>query len=242
MPKFFVDREQIRGGKVIINGDNFHHISKVLRAGIGDDIVVSDSQGFDYVCEINGIYSEHLTARIEDFTKNPCEPNVKITIFQSIPKFDKMESLIQKCVELGVHKIVPVSSERCIAKLDEYSEPKKILRWRRISESAAKQCGRGLIPEVVNVVTFSEALELSKEFDTNIFAYEKENDTAIKDLHLQTKDSIGVFIGPEGGYSDEEYELAKKAGLSSVTLGKRILRTETAGMYIVSILMYILES
>lgn len=240
MPKFFVENAEIQENEcqVQLFGENEKHIKTVLRAKIGEEITVCDGAGMDYLCEIVSL-EDGVTAKILE--KMPCEaePKTQITLYQGLPKADKMELIIQKCVELGVVKIVPVATTRAIVKLDK-KENKKIERWQKIAEAAAKQSGRGIIPQMgERVLTFAQAVQEAKALDLAIIPYEKEQE---QDLHTIVKQfsgqSIGIFIGPEGGFAEEEITLAQQNGVQPVTLGKRILRTETAGMTTVAILLY----
>ncbi len=241
MPKFFVKPESIKDHKIVLDGENAKHIGSVLRAKIGEKIVVGDGQGRDYECEIESIDKKEVIAKIVDIFSNDNEPKVKITLYQGLPKADKMELVIQKCIEIGVDKIVPVKTEHTVVKLDG-KEDKKIQRWNKIAEAAAKQCGRGKIPVVENVMSFKEAIESVKKLDSSIIPYENEKDFKIKAFAREFKgESIGIFIGPEGGFSESEIKYAIENGVMPVTLGKRILRTETAGLVATVILLYELE-
>ncbi len=241
MPKFFVSKENISDHTVIIDRENARHISNVLRAKIGDNITVCDGEGMDYTCEITDIEKNKITAKITDIFSNNAEAEIKITLFQALPKSDKMELVIQKCIEIGVDEITPVAAEHCVVNL-KGKEDKKIQRWNKIAEAAAKQCGRGKIPRVNNVLTFKAAIEQAKSLDSAIIPYEKERENTLKTFAKGFKGkTIGIFIGPEGGFSNSEISLARENGISSVTLGKRILRTETAGLVASVILLYELE-
>lgn len=240
MPKFFVENTEIQENEcqVQLSGENEKHIKTVLRAKIGEEITVCDGAGMDYLCEIVSL-EDGVTAKILQKMPSEAEPKTQITLYQGLPKADKMELIIQKCVELGVVKIVPVATTRAIVKLDK-KESKKIERWQKIAEAAAKQSGRGIIPQMgERVLTFAQAVQEAKALDLAIIPYEKEQE---QDLHTIVKQfsgqSIGIFIGPEGGFAEEEIALAQQNGVQSVTLGKRILRTETAGMTTVAILLY----
>lgn len=243
MPKFFVSKENISDHTIILDGDNARHISSVLRAKTGEEITVCDGEGIDYTCEITEIDKNKITAKITDIFSNNAEPDIKITLFQALPKSDKMELVIQKCIEIGIDSIVPVATEHCVVNL-KGKEDKKIQRWNKIAEAAAKQCGRGKIPQVHNVMSFKDAILKSKELDTALIPYEKEKENSLKCFCESSKGmvcTIGIFIGPEGGFSNEEIDFAISNGVKSVTLGKRILRTETAGLVTSVILLYELE-
>lgn len=241
MAKFFIEKNQINGENIYINGENANHILNVLRYKIGDKIEISACDGFDYICEINNIENLNITAKIIDCFGNDSEPKTLITLYQGIPKGEKMEFLIQKCVEIGIFEIIPVNTERTIVKLSG-KEEKKLNRWNKISESAAKQSRRGIIPEIKNIISFKDAIEISKQNDINFIPYEKENQKSIKDFIKNFNGKkIGIFIGPEGGFTENEIDLAIKNNIYPISLGKRILRTETAGMVTTAILLYEME-
>lgn len=238
MPKFFVEPHQIKENLIQVIGEDAKHIKTVLRSREGEEITLCDGLGTDYFCRIASL-EEGVT--VEILSSEPCrsEPKTKITLYQGLPKADKMELIIQKCVELGVDRIVAVSAERCIAKLDK-KEEKKLERWQKIAEAAAKQSGRGKIPEIApKVLRFSQALAEAKTLAGAIIPYEKEENRGLRSfVEGFSGEEIGVFIGPEGGFAEEEIQAAMDAGILPVTLGKRILRTETAGMTTIAILLY----
>ncbi len=241
MPKFFVSKENINDHIITLEGDNAKHIGNVLRAKIGDKITVCDGEGRDYECEIEEITKGSVAAKITDIFSNNNEPSIKITLYQGLPKADKMELVIQKCIEIGIDRIVPVKTEHTVVKL-EGKEEKKLQRWNKIAEAAAKQCGRGKIPRVCGIMSFKDAVIEAAGLDSAIIPYEKERDNSLKSFAKEFRgESIGIFIGPEGGFSEEEISFAKERGISSVTLGRRILRTETAGLVASVILLYELE-
>lgn len=241
MPKFFVNSENINDHTITLEGENAKHIGSVLRAKTGDIITVCDGEGRDYECEITEITKKAVIAKITDIFTNDNEPDIKLTLYQALPKADKMELVIQKCIEIGVDRIVPVKTEHAVVKL-EGKEEKKLQRWNKIAEAAAKQCGRGKIPVVDRVMTFKESINEAISLDSAIIPYEKEKENSLKTFAKGFKGkSIGIFIGPEGGFSNEEIDFAISNGVKSVTLGKRILRTETAGLVTSVILLYELE-
>ncbi len=241
MPKFFVKSENIDDHTITLENDNARHIGSVLRSKVGDIITVCDGKGRDYECEITDISKGRVTAKIVDIFTNNNEPELKITLYQALPKSDKMELVIQKCIEIGVDRIVPVKTEHTVVKLDG-KEDKKLARWNKIAEAAAKQSGRGKIPRVENIMDFKSAIDEAVGLDGAVIPYEKEGKNTLKSyVKSFSGKTIGIFIGPEGGFSQGEIEYALSRGILSVTLGKRILRTETAGLVASVILLYELE-
>jgi 16S rRNA (uracil1498-N3)-methyltransferase len=219
-------------------------MKNVLRMKKGEHILISDGMDREYECEIIKLDSEAVEAKIIDVFGSAAELPTKITLFQGLPKSDKMELIVQKAVELGVYEVVPVVTRRTVVKLDEKKARKKVERWNTIALSAAKQAKRGRIPEVRPLMTLKEAFSYSQEFDASIIPYEdaKGIGHSRQVLHdLKGSSHIGIFIGPEGGFEESEIEEAKKLGITPITLGKRILRTETAGMAVLSILMFEME-
>ncbi len=244
MYRFFVAEENRSGETILITGDDVNHIRNVLRMSVGDRVVVSCGKGMDYECEIAEIRNQEISLRVLKETPAVSELPVEIILFQALPKKDKMELIIQKAVELGASEIVPVRTRRCVVKLDEKREAKKLVRWQTIAESAAKQSGRGRIPCVHPVQTFSQALQKARELDMVLIPYELCQDMAASVAVMKEaagKGKIGIFIGPEGGFERGEVEAAVEQGALPVSLGKRILRTETAGLAVLSILMFLIE-
>lgn len=241
MPKFFVDKNNIGEKNIEITGDDAKHISTVLRAKVDDEIIICDGYGTDYLCRLIGINKKQILAKIIKKYENNNEPDLKITLYQGLPKGDKMDLVIQKCIEIGVDRIIPVITDNTVVKIGEKAE-KKYIRWNKIAESAAKQCGRGKIPRVDKILYFKDAVMSSKTLDNAIIPYENEKKTSIKEFVKSFNGkSLGVFIGPEGGFSENEINLCRENNISSVSLGKRILRTETAGLVTSVILLYELE-
>lgn len=234
MPKFFTSKKFVTDSSLKIEGEDVGHISRVLRMSAGDEISVCDGEGFDYDAKITEINKDFVSADILRKYESKSEPSLKVTLFQSLPKQGKMEYIIQKNVELGVFEIVPVYTERCVVKPTDKTE-----RWNKVSLSAAKQSGRGIVPEIKDTVSFSEALSVMSGFDLAIMPYECETDVSLKDV-LKNKGykNVAVLIGPEGGFSEYEVQKAKEYGIKTVTLGKRILRTETAGQAVLPVVMY----
>lgn len=241
MPKFFINKNDISSGQIRLSGEDEKHIRTVLRAREGEELTLCDGEGMDYQCRIASLEGGVL---LDILSQAVCEtePKVKITLYQGLPKADKMELIIQKCVELGVDRIVAVSTERAIVKLDK-KEAKKLERWQKIAEAAAKQSGRGKIPEIgQQVLKFKDAVAEAKALDGAIIPYEKEQERGLRQFVQEFKgETIGVFIGPEGGFAEEEIALAQENGVTPITLGRRILRTETAGMTTTAILLYELD-
>ena len=244
MYKFFVEPSAVVEHQIMITGDDVNHIKNVLRMQKAEQVYVSVGDECEYLCEIAELEDEQVLLNILDMYKSARELKSKITLFQCLPKGDKMETIIQKAVELGAYRIVPVMSSRVIVKLDEKKAKKKVERWNAISESAAKQSKRNVIPEVLTPVSFKEAIAMAGDLEGTIIPYENAKGIAgaratIEDI--KSCGSIGVLIGPEGGFSQEEVELATSAGVIPITLGNRILRTETAGLCALSILMFAIE-
>lgn len=244
MYRFFVPIENVEGERIRITGDDVNHARNVLRMSVGEKVVVSCGQGVDYYCIIDYIRENQIDLRIEEEKAVVTELPVAITLFQALPKRDKMEFVIQKAVELGAAEIVPVQTRRCVVRLDRGKAEKKLVRWRAIAEAAAKQSGRGVIPEISEVMSFAEALHYAGKMDTVLIPYELYEGMADSVETMQRAaggSSIGIFIGPEGGFERGEIEQAMERGAFPLSLGKRILRTETAGMAALSVLMFLIE-
>lgn len=240
MSRYFVDRNQIEDNRIKIIGEDYQHLKKVLRAVKGDQLTIC-CNGMDYTSVISEIGNDHITSEITGQAENKTEPTLKVTLYQGLPKADKMELIIQKCVELGVTEIVPVLTDRCVVKLNTDKDSlAKVTRWQKIALEAAKQCNRGLVPKVGSPVKFSEAVKLVSGKDLSVIPYEKEYATGFKSLASACSGikSAAVFIGPEGGFTEQEIELAGNMGIRKITLGPRILRTETAGIVALSLMMY----
>lgn len=242
MYRFYVDSDKIYGDNIIIQGTDVNHIKNVLRMKAGDQVVVNDSAGMDYYCVIDSISSDEIELTARSHRKCEAELATKLVLFQALPKLDKMELIIQKAVELGAYEIVPIITERCVVKLDGGArQERKLARWQSIAEAAAKQSARGIIPKVHTPVSFNDALKMSKNLDCTLIPYEHAAgmDAAREFMdEAATKNSVGIIIGPEGGFEEEEINLASKSGAKVISLGNRILRTETAGMTVLSILMF----
>ena len=247
MYQFFIDPSMIDNNDIYIEGSDYNHIKNVLRMKKGEELaLISSIDGKEYRCNIVDYEEDRVHLRVSFIKENNMELPVKIYLFQGLPKSDKMELIIQKSVELGVYEIVPVAMKRCVVKLDAKKEASKLARYNTISEAAAKQSKRRIIPKVTGVMSFSEAVNYCKDFDIKLLPYEMEDmDSMDKTRELigsaRGAKAIAVFIGPEGGFDEAEVEYAKENGIKPITLGKRILRTETAGIAVMSWFLYVLE-
>lgn len=246
MPKFFVTKNQINTEEISIIGEDVNHIANVLRKQVGDELNICNIATSDnFLCQITEISKESIKCKILKKKESSTEPKTEITIFQGLPKAEKMELIIQKCTELGVKEFVPVEMERCVAKLDSKQEIKKIERWQKIAETAAKQSGRDTIPQVKNLINLKKLVFLLPKYDIVLLAYENEKEYTLKQAlaNLKNKNNlkIGIIIGPEGGIDYKEVEELEKSGAIKITLGRRILRTETVGISMASIILYELE-
>jgi 16S rRNA (uracil1498-N3)-methyltransferase len=245
MYRFYIGKEQIQGESICIENSDVNHIRNVLRLETGDWLVACDGQGTDYVSRIRSVSPERIELSVEKIQETGTELDTRITLFQGIPKKDKMELIIQKAVELGAYEIVPVMMKRCVVKLDKGSKAqKKQERWQMIAEAAAKQCDRGIIPHVHAPVTMEQAFDMATSLEYNMIPYELQDGMEDSRKIVEkacTHSSVGIFIGPEGGLEKQEVEQAVALGVHPLSLGKRILRTETAGMALLSIMMFQLQ-
>lgn len=244
MQHFFVTPSQVKGEYIFIEGSDVNHMKNVLRMRPGEDVTISDGNNCRYLCKVDHYEEETAVLRITEEKGVDTELSSRLYLFQGLPKQDKMELIVQKAVELGVYQVIPVAVKRCVVKLDAKKAKKKQERWQQIAQSAAKQAGRGYIPQVAEVMSYKEALMYAKELDVVLIPYElaegmKETKKIISSI--TPGQSVGIFIGPEGGFEKEEVESAIGEGAKAVTLGKRILRTETAGLTTLSVLMFHLE-
>lgn len=251
MSKFFVKQNQINKDEIKILNEDVNHIKNVLRLTVADEIIICDEDNsINYMCNISEIEKDFIICKIKEILPNKAESNVDITIYQGLPKADKMELIIQKSTELGANKIVPVALKRCIVKLEGKDEKKKIERWQKIAEVASKQSGRDLIPKIENIQKVTNIVENINNFDLFFVAYEEEKETFLKDVlknisplkNSKENIKVGFLIGPEGGIAKEEVETLKNAGAKVISLGNRILRTETVALSVTSIIMYELEN
>lgn len=246
MPKFFINNENILSdNRIFIEGNDYNHIKNVLRKSINDELNICNSENSkNYLCKIIDINDKQVILHIENEIESNSESNINITIFQGLPKAEKMELIIQKATELGVTTIVPTIMKRCVVKVEEKDKQKKVVRWQKIAEVAAKQSGRDKITQIEEFKNIKNICEKIKDYDAVLLAYENEKNNSIKReiqlLKEMHKDEykIAVIIGPEGGMDAEEVELLQTVGAKVVTLGNRILRTETVSLTITSILMY----
>ncbi len=232
MYNFFVEKDKTPDGLYVIGGADYNHIKNVLRMKVGERIIISYNGKSD-LCEIFGILPEYVQAKVLEENYNDTSLPIKIVLMQGLPKGDKTELIIQKAVELGVDEIIPVETERSVVKIDNKKKDGKIARWQAISESASKQSKRNFIPEISPILTFNEAMERAKDFDLFIVPYEckEEMKATAETLSLIKKGmTIGIFIGPEGGISDGEIKKAETIGAKTISLGKRVLRSETAAV------------
>ena len=244
MHHFFVTPEQVSEDKITIIGSDVNHMKNVLRMKVGEQLHISDGNNQKYLCEVATMTSEEVCVQIKEVLVSDTELPSKLYLFQGLPKSDKMELIVQKAVELGAWEIIPVATKRAVVKLDDKKAAKKVERWNSIAESAAKQSGRNVVPQVRDVMSYKEAVEYAKELDVVLIPYElaegMEDTKQVIDGVLAGQ-SVGIFIGPEGGFETAEVAYATEQGAKAITLGKRILRTETAGLTVLSILMYHLE-
>ena len=249
MYHFYTDRSNIFEDHIVLDGADVNHIRNVLRMKEGDELIICDGEGTDHFCRIREYEAKRLTADIIKTCGTQAEPSAQLVLFQGVPKKDKLELIIQKAVELGASRIVPVMTKRVIVKSgNDEKESRKTERLNSIARSAAEQSGRGIIPKVSQTVSFNEALKMASELDFNIIPYENADNT---DQGLEKsrkvfesmrgKKSIGIFIGPEGGFEPEEVSAAVEAGCVTVSLGRRILRTETAGIVALAIATFELD-
>ena len=244
MPRFFVTNDQIENGLLTIYGDDAHHISRALRMAVGERITACDS-ALEYECELVEFLPDRVRAKILESKAQQTEPPCRLTLYQALPKGDKLDSVIQKSVECGVCRIVPFESERCIVRAKPEAEPKKRERRERIAHEAAKQCGRGTLPSVEATVSFEKMLSMAKSADLVLFCFEGEGTEPLSRILAKaapkTGQEIALVVGSEGGFSLREAEAARQAGFVMTGLGKRILRTETAPVFALACIAGALE-
>lgn len=240
MHRFFVDREDISGDSIVIRGEDLKHIVNVLRLKCGEEVSVCDGDEHDYIARIEDVGKDEVILSILDSFESKGESPVALKLYQGLPKGDKMELIIQKCTELGVSEIVPIATKRAVVKLsDKKKIEKKLERWSKIAEEASKQSKRGRIPKIDRVINIKEAVAELGEDELVLMLYESEKEQSLKTvLKEYTGKKVSVFIGPEGGFDEEEVALLESSGVKVVSLGSRILRTETAGLAVSAIVMY----
>ena len=240
-----MENEEPQGGFITLGQEDSHYISSVLRMRPGEQLKVVLKDGIEALCEVHDCAKTAVTLKVIETEQNTSEPPYRITLYQSVSKGERMELTIQKCVELGVAKIVPVYSMRCVVRPDGKKDPSRTVRWQKIALEAARQSGRGIIPEVTEPVNFDKALAAAKDARLTLFPWEEEQGMTLKqtlsEKNKEDLQEIAVFIGPEGGYDESEAEKVREAGAIPVTLGKRILRTETAGAAVLAMLLYHFE-
>lgn len=245
MYQFFVEPSQIQGNRIVITGSDVNHIRNVLRMKVGEELAISNgTDGKEYRCGIEEFTEDEIVCTLRFVKEDGVELPSRIYLFQGLPKADKMELIIQKAVELGVYEVIPVAAKRAVVKLDEKKAKSKLARWQGIAEAAAKQSKRGIIPQVQSVMSMKEAVAYAQNMEVRLIPYELAEDMSkTKEIisALQPGQSVAVFIGPEGGFEEKEIAEAMEHGIVPITLGKRILRTETAGFTVLSWLMYHLE-
>lgn len=239
-PRFFVDADTVEGSVIVLDGESAQHISRSLRMTVGQRIVVCDKSGNEYECVLEGFAADSVSAKIEDVRRNVSEPAYYATVYQACPKSDKMDSIVQKAVELGVSEIVAFMSGRCVVKYDDKDFEKKLARWQKIAEEAAKQSGRGRVPAVRRLRGLKEVASEINSRGGGFMCYEDEDALTLKEYLADERvgDALSFVIGPEGGFSNEEAEFCRQNGIRTVGLGKRILRTETASGYVLACLSY----
>ncbi|MBA1337155.1 MAG: 16S rRNA (uracil(1498)-N(3))-methyltransferase [Firmicutes bacterium] len=240
MNRFYVDKRDFDGKRVKISGEDVKHITKVLRLGVGDKVVLCDGDNSDYDGEIQKIIKDEIFVTVNNSRPTGTEAPIDITLFQAVPKSTKMDFIIQKGTELGVKRFVPVTTARTVVRIEsDKDEQRKIARWQRIALEAAKQSRRGIIPEVTGTVSFQTALDMMKECDLPILPYVGERSRSLRSISCADGlKTIAVFVGPEGGFEEKEVEQARNRGIITIKMGPRIFRTETAGMVLTAVLMY----
>lgn len=239
MPRFFVSAQELPevGKTLALTGETAHHISRSLRMKPGETVTLCDGEGQDGDCEILAIDDATVTVEVREIFSSKTEPDVEVVLFQGLPKGDKMEWITQKAVELGASQIIPVVTHRSISTPDEKSAAKKVQRWQKIANEAAQQSQRGILPRVGEVIPFAQAIKQSGQFDRMLVCYEGGG-ISISEAVAPEDKRIAVWIGPEGGWESSEIDILRQQGAEIITLGPRILRTETAPMAVLSVLMF----
>ncbi len=241
MHRFFIEPHAVSGSEAVIIGEDVQHIAKVLRLRVGDEVTLCDGAKTEYTAAIDSVEKERVTLRILETAASKTEPQAEVTLYQGLPKAGKLETIIQKCVELGITKVIPFDADRSVVKLSEKDFAKKQSRYQRVAYEAAKQSRRGVIPEVGGLVKLAK--EDFSGYDLILLAYEEERGTTLKQALREKADAkrIALIVGPEGGFSPDEADMLIQKGAVSVSLGPRILRTETAGMAMLAMTLYELE-
>ncbi|WP_195199159.1 16S rRNA (uracil(1498)-N(3))-methyltransferase [Faecalispora jeddahensis] len=237
MPRFFIDFPCTPGDEPWVDGENGAHIVKSLRMREGEALTLCDGRGTDYRCVLLQTESNRAQVRVLEQAKSISEPSVFVTVYQSLPKADKMDSVVQKAVECGACRVVPVLSARCVSRPDEKAARKKAERWQKIALEAAKQSGRGIVPEVAEITPYAKAVEQAAADGGRLLFFYEGGGQSLRSLGLENEERISLFIGPEGGFAQDEVELARQNGAQVATLGPRIFRTETAPVAALSVLM-----
>lgn len=238
MPRFFIDYVP-QSDCITLTGDDAHHISRVLRMKSGENLIICDGMGTDYSCVLTDTEGGNAHCQIQERVPSRGEPEADVTLFMALPKGDKMDFIVQKAVELGASTIVPYAASRCVSRPDGKALAKKIERWRKIAREAAQQCGRGRVPAVMECIDFSSVVERAAQTEMPLFFYEMEQETSVRmALCAHTFASAAIVIGPEGGFAEEEAQMARQHGLTSVSLGPRILRCETAPLAALTAVLY----
>lgn len=242
MHRFKVEPGSIQDGCVTLTGKDLKHLGQVLRLGAGDKIRVFDGSGMEYEAKLVSINREKATAEIEDSFRPGTEPGIRVTLFQGLPKGEKMDLIVQKTVELGIYRIIPVITQRSVVRPDNKDRAKKAQRWSKIAKEASRQCGRAYVPSVLAPLDFNEAFNLLGGYGSVLLLYENERKKCLKEVlkcyTINKINDIALFVGPEGGFSDGEVEKFLNLGYDVAGLGKRILRTETAAISVLSVIMY----
>jgi len=243
MPRFFVNKNNIEENRIVINGSDAHHIARSLRMAEGDEAIICDGEGSEYRCILSRIRDEECECKIIEAIDSGSESPIGITLCMAYPKGDKLETIIQKAVELGCDRIIPFESSRCIKRPKAEKAEKQTARLQRIAEEAAKQCGRARIPEVVSPLSFKQMLTETKQSELALLCYENEDGKTIKDVLKNSGEvkTVSIIVGAEGGFSPDEVTEASDAGCLSVSLGRRILRCETAPLFALAAICYELE-
>lgn len=238
MPRFFVETGNIMEGSIVITGDDFHHMGRTLRMKCGENVMVCGPDGMEYDCVIRSMDAQQAVLEIRAQAPSQSEPSLEVCVFQCVPKGDKMDTIVQKAVELGAVRIVPVLSCNCVVKLDQKSGAKKAQRWQRIAREAAGQCGRGRIPTVEQPVSFDKALEMMRDYACPVMFYEEEQQRNLREVLEEQPAQLAFLVGSEGGFTPQEAQQAAMCGIPTVSLGKRILRTETVAGAVLAVAMY----